>query len=78
MIEIERMFDVPVHLVWKAWTEPRLTNLWYRGDPNGIVLNTLIDFKVGGKYRIAFCDEDGTQHSNLGEFLIVETHSRLV
>ena len=33
-IEIERIFEAPVALVWRAWTDPALTARWWH--PAGV------------------------------------------
>ena len=51
-IVIERIFDAPRELVWKAWTEPERIMRWW--GPNGYTLLACkIDLRVGGKYL--FC-----------------------
>jgi uncharacterized protein YndB with AHSA1/START domain len=45
---IERVFEAPVELVWKAWTEPEQVKKWW--GPRGFTCPTAeIDFRVGGK-----------------------------
>jgi uncharacterized protein YndB with AHSA1/START domain len=49
---IERIFDAPRELVWKAWTEPeRVMRWWGTADFTSPVCK--IDLRVGGKY--VFC-----------------------
>jgi len=46
---IERVFDAPRELVWKAWTEPEQVMRWW--GPKGFTAPAAkIDFRVGGKY----------------------------
>jgi uncharacterized protein YndB with AHSA1/START domain len=45
---IERVFDAPRELVWKAWTEPERMMRWW--GPQGFTTPVCeIDFRVGGK-----------------------------
>jgi len=49
---IERIFDAPRGLVWKAWTEPEQVMRWW--GPRGFTAPAAeIDFRVGGKYLFA-------------------------
>ena len=46
---IERIFDAPRELVWKAWTEPERTMRWW--GPKGFTCpHCEIDLRVGGKF----------------------------
>lgn len=50
-LTIERVFDAPVALVWKAWSDPELMKKWW--GPNNFSAPTVkIDFRVGGKYLL--------------------------
>ena len=45
---ITRVFDAPVELVWKAWTDPEYVMRWW--GPTGFTSPTCkIDFREGGK-----------------------------
>jgi len=45
---IERVFDAPRELVWRAWTEPEMAMRWW--GPKGFTAPACeIDFRVGGK-----------------------------
>jgi uncharacterized protein YndB with AHSA1/START domain len=49
---IQRVFDAPRELVWKAWTEPEHMKRWW--GPKGFDAPAAeIDFRVGGKYLLA-------------------------
>jgi uncharacterized protein YndB with AHSA1/START domain len=48
-IEIERVFDAPVELVWTAWTDEEHFKRWW--GPRGFTAPVArIDFRVGGKF----------------------------
>ena len=54
---IERVFDAPRELVWKAWTEPELVMRWW--GPKGFTAPAAeIDFRVGGKILFAMQSAD--------------------
>ena len=46
-ILMTREFDAPVHLVWRAYTEPELVSKWWPGK-RGTMQSCEIDFRVGG------------------------------
>jgi len=46
---IERIFDAPRELVWKAWTDPEMATKWW--GPKGFTCpHCEIDLRVGGKF----------------------------
>jgi uncharacterized protein YndB with AHSA1/START domain len=49
-ILIEREFDAPKHLVYKALTTPELVKRWFHAN-RGTVESAEIDLRVGGKWR---------------------------
>ena len=68
-IHVEREFDAPRHLVFEAYTDPKLIPEWW-GD--GTVVEEM-DVRPGGTYRFR------TAHGAVeGEFREVEAPARLV
>lgn len=63
---ITHVFDTPVELVWKAWTDPERMKRWW-GPKNFTSPFCKIDFRVGGKYlycmRSPECQDFGAQAS---------------
>ncbi|MCQ6562806.1 SRPBCC family protein [Paenibacillus mendelii] len=63
-VVITRVFDFPVELVWKAWTNPSLVMQWW-GPIQYTSPRCEIDFREGGKFL--FCmrapDSQGGQES---------------
>ena len=51
-ITIERVFDAPREMVWRAWTEPEMAKRWW-GPKDFTAPSIKIDLRVGGKY--IFC-----------------------
>lgn len=52
VLVIERIFDAPPELVWKAWSDPAMTMRWW--GPKGFTTPAAeIDFRVGGKMLLA-------------------------
>ena len=59
-IVIERIFDAPRELVWKAWTDPEMVMKWW--GPEGFTApSAKVDLKVGGKYTYAMKGPEGSQ-----------------
>ncbi len=48
-VVIERIFNAPREMVWKAWTTPEMVKKWW--GPEGFYAPSIkINLKVGGKY----------------------------
>jgi len=47
-IEVTRIFDAPVEMVWQVWVEPELVKRWW-GPKHFVSPVAKIDFRVGGK-----------------------------
>lgn len=81
-LTMERVFNAPRELVWKAWTTPELLKKWW-GPNNVTIPQCEIDLRVGGKIYIvmeageAMGPYKGTQWPMRGEFTAVEPHSKL-
>jgi len=74
---IERVFEAPRELVWRAWTEPQHFMLWY--GPKGFTLPTCeIDFRVGGRFLFGMRSPDGQEYSTTGVFREIVTLERFV
>jgi uncharacterized protein YndB with AHSA1/START domain len=67
-IEVEREFDAPRDLVFRAWTEPALVNRWL--GPRRLRMR--IDYweldEHGGSYRYVHSGDDGVEHAFHGSF----------
>lgn len=59
-IVIERVFDAPREMVWKAWTDPEIVKKWW--GPEGFWAPSIkIDFRVGGKYTYGMHGPAGSE-----------------
>jgi uncharacterized protein YndB with AHSA1/START domain len=74
---LDRFVDVPVDLVWKAWTEPEHLKVWFCPKP-WYVSDCEIDLRPGGKFRTVMRGPAGEMHDNTGCFLEVVPKQRLV
>ena len=45
---IERSYDVPVHQVFRAWSDPQLKARWFAGSADALGAGYELDFRVGG------------------------------
>ena len=76
VLKIERVFDAPRSLVFKAWTEPEHITKWW--GPRGFKSTVLkSDLRPGGAYRIHMLGPDG-DHWSQGVYREVVPPERLV
>jgi uncharacterized protein YndB with AHSA1/START domain len=76
-ILIEREFDAPAHLVYRAWTEPDLVKRWWAGE-RGNVTSVDIDLRVGGTWRFVMEADGGFEVAFHGEYRELVPGERLV
>ena len=75
-VTLTRLFDAPRHLVWKAWTDPKMMAQWF--GPRGFTSTVdAFDVRVGGGLRIVMHGPDGNEYPMKGEFLEVIPSERL-
>lgn len=76
-LELKREVPVPVHLVWRAWTEPALLKQWFTPAPWRTTACE-IDLRPGGKFRTVMEGPNGEKNDGTGCFLQVEPERLLV
>jgi uncharacterized protein YndB with AHSA1/START domain len=76
-ILIEREFDAPKDLVYKAFTTPELVERWWHAN-RGEVTFVEIDLRVGGSWRYVMVASDGSEVGFHGEYREVVPDERLV
>lgn len=74
---LERNIDVPVDLVWKAWTTPEHLKHWFCPKP-WMVTECEIDLRPGGIFRSVMRGPEGQEFENLGCYLQVIPNKKLV
>lgn len=74
---IERVIDVPPHLVWRAWTEPEQLMPWFCPKPWSVV-HCEIDLRAGGIFATTMRSPEGAEFPNVGCVLEVVPERRLV
>jgi uncharacterized protein YndB with AHSA1/START domain len=76
-IRIEREFDAPRALVWRAYTTPELVARWWAGR-RGKVTSVEIDLRVGGRWRYVMTAKEGFEVAFHGEYREIAPEERLV
>lgn len=66
-IDIEREFDAPRDLVWRAWTEPELLKQWLGPARYEMVVEEY-ELRDGGRWRYIHRADDGGEHIFHGVF----------
>lgn len=76
-LEITRMYDAPVEMVWDAWTDPEQVAQWW--GPRGFTLTTHSkDLRAGGSWDYTMHGPDGVDYHNITQYIEVDTNRRLV
>ena len=66
-LTLKRTFNVPVKLVWDAWTKPEHIAQWW--GPKGMKTNIVEhNFKVGGKWKYVMAMPDGSEFIGEGVY----------
>ncbi|HEX4936586.1 MAG TPA: SRPBCC family protein [Gemmatimonadaceae bacterium] len=76
-LTLERVVDVPVSLVWKAWTEPQHLMPWFCPRPWTTVACE-IDLRPGGIFHTTMQSPEGERFPTTGCYLEVLPERRLV
>ena len=54
LYSVEREFDIPVEILWAAWTDPEALAVWYHGVERSVVPGSVTsDPVVGGVWSVA-------------------------
>lgn len=70
---LERLVDVPVELVWQAWTDPEHLKAWFAPRPFETI-ECEIDLRPGGIFRTVMRAPDGTVFDDDTGGCILEVH----
>lgn len=74
---LEREIDVPVELVWKAWTTPEHLREWFVPKP-WTITDCELDLRPGGIFRTVMRSPEGKEFPNVGCYLEVLPNERLI
>ena len=66
-LTVNREFDAPLNLVWKAWTESELLDQWWAPKP-WVAKTKSLKFKDGGQWHYAMIGTEGEAIWCIGEF----------
>lgn len=78
-LEVTRVFDAPVRLVFEAWTTPELFQQWWALKSIGVpMLSCEMDVRTGGGYRVVYGHTEADSMAYFGKYLEVIPPSRLV
>lgn len=66
-IVIDRVLNLPVNKVWKAWADPEEFKKWW-GPENYTCPSSEVDFRVGGKYLHCMRSSDGVEYWSTGVY----------
>jgi uncharacterized protein YndB with AHSA1/START domain len=74
---IERIFDAPRELVFRAWSEARYVSRWW-GPKNFTAPFCSIDFRVGGSFHFCMRSPQGSDYWNKGAYLEIVAPEKIV
>src|SRR5215469_1148725 len=81
-LTIDKTYDAPIDMVWKAWTDQELAAQWW--GPQGFTAPICeLDPKVGGKINIVMEDSaglirKGSKYPMIGEFKEIDELKKIV
>ena len=76
-IQMEREFDAPRELVFKAWTDPAQFAVWFGGH-NARLEDVEMDVRAGGAWSARMILEGGHEIRWGGKFVELDEPSRIV
>ena len=75
-LEMIRVIDAPLALVWKAWTDPDLLKQWWTPRP-WTTAAVSMDLRAGGAFKTTMRSPEGQEMPHEGVFLDVVAHQRI-
>ena len=76
-LEVRRTFNAPRQRVYDAWTKAEEMKKWVGPGPMTATVAES-DVRVGGKYRIAMRNPNGTEHRAHGVYRVVDPPKKVV
>lgn len=74
---LEREINVPVELVWRAWTDPESIKHWFVPKPWSVT-ECRIDLRPGGIFSTTMRSPEGQEFPNTGCYLEIVPNRKLV
>lgn len=75
VLKIERLFNAPIGLVWRAWTEAELLDQWWAPKPWKSETSHM-DFSEGGYRLYAMVGPEGERHLGRTDYLSINIHQQ--
>lgn len=76
-LTINKTFNVPLEIVWSAWTNPEHIAKWW--SPKGMQTNIIEhDFRVGGKWKYVTPMPDASEFISEGAYKVIVEFEKLV
>ena len=76
-LTLERVYDAPQDVVWRAWTDPDEVSKWWGPEGFTTPRETIeFDLRPGGVCRLTMIGADGQKYPNDGHYGIVEPPHR--
>lgn len=76
-LTLERTFNAPIGLVWKAWTQAEHIAQWW--GPKGMETKVIEhDFRVGGQWKYVMEMPNGSEFIAAGTYREIEAPHKLV
>jgi len=74
-INVDRSFNAPLELVWAAWTDASILDLWWAPKPWKTETRSM-DFREGGRWHYAMVGPEGERHWCLFDYEQIEPEKR--
>ena len=75
VLTVERLFNAPLDLTWRAWTEADLLDQWWAPKPWKSETSHM-DFKEGGYRLYAMVGPGGERHLGRTDYLSIHVHKQ--
>jgi uncharacterized protein YndB with AHSA1/START domain len=76
-LKLERVIDLPVEIIWKAWTNTEIIKKWFCPRP-WTVIECEMDLRPGGVFKTIMQSPEGDQIPNIGCILEVNENKKLI
>ncbi len=76
-ITITWKFNVEISKLWDAWTDPAYVKRWFGSDPNGTVLEALVDINNSKSFKVTFQNSNGSLYTCFGTYIDIQKFEKL-
>ena len=76
-LSFERKYAAPRDLLFEVWSQPKHILNWW-GPHDHTVPSCVVDFRVGGRYKICMRSPEGEQYWASGEYKEIDEPDRIV